>query len=124
MTIPGDGLAEADQARVRKILALVKQLAAKFYRLTGKPLGVTGEVAEYLPADILRLELAGAQTAGYDAIRHTTVGPQRIQIKGRAVSVLRNAGCISRIKLDANCNVVLLVLIDSDMLDAIEMWEA
>lgn len=32
--------------RVREILATVKPLAAEYYRLTGKPLGVTGEVAE------------------------------------------------------------------------------
>ena len=36
--------------RVRDILATVKPLAAEFYRLTGKPLGVTGEVAEYVAA--------------------------------------------------------------------------
>ena len=124
MTIPGDGLAEADQTRVREILALVKPLAAGFYRLSRKPLGVTGEIAEYLAADILGLELAVARTAGYDAIRHTPAGPKRIQIKGRAVSGLRNAGRISRIKLDADCDVVLLVLMDSNTLDAIEMWEA
>jgi hypothetical protein len=32
--------------RVREILATVKPLAAEYYQLTGKPLGVTGEVAE------------------------------------------------------------------------------
>ena len=56
MRVPAD----ADQTRVREILAVVKPLAAEFYRLTGKPLGVTGEVAEYLAADILGLELAVA----------------------------------------------------------------
>lgn len=125
MTIPGDGLAEADQARVREILAAVKPLAAEFYRLTGKPPGVTGEIAEYLAADILGLELAVARTAGYNAIRHTpAAGPERIQIKGRAVSGPRNAGRISRIKLDADCDAVLLVLMDNETLDPFEMWEA
>ena len=38
-------------ARVREIMATVKPLAAEYYRLTGKPLGVTGEVAEFA-ADI------------------------------------------------------------------------
>lgn len=61
-------------ARVREILATVKPLAAEFYRLTGKPLGVTGEVAEYVAADILGLELAPARMSGYDALRHTEGG--------------------------------------------------
>jgi len=41
--------------RVREILAAVKPLAAEYYRLTGKPLGVTGEIAEYLAAELLGL---------------------------------------------------------------------
>lgn len=117
-------MALSSEARVREILALVKPLAAEFYALTKKLLGVTGEIAEYLAADIFGLELAVARTAGYDAIRHTPAGPERIQIKGRAVSGPRNAGRMSRIKLDADCDVVLLVLMDSKTLNAIEMWEA
>jgi hypothetical protein len=75
----------ADALRVREILAAVKPLAAEYYQLTGKPLGVTGAVAEYVAAEILGLELVPPRTRGYDAIRHTLGGaPQRIQIKGRA----------------------------------------
>ena len=47
-----------DAARVREILAEVKRLAVEYYRLTGKPLGVTGEVAEYVAAETLNLNLA------------------------------------------------------------------
>ena len=46
----------ADARRVREILMTVKPLAAEYYRLTGKPLGVTGEVAEYVAAEMLGLE--------------------------------------------------------------------
>ena len=56
--------------RVREILAAVKPLAAEYYRLTKKPLGVTGEIAEYVAAELLGLELAPPRTPGYDAIRH------------------------------------------------------
>lgn len=70
--------------RVRDILATVKPLAAEYYQLTGKPLGVTGEVAEYVAAELLGLELAPPRTKGYDAVRKTTAGPIRVQIKGRA----------------------------------------
>ena len=43
-------------------------LAREYYRLTGKPLGITGEVDEYEAARILSVELTPARQAGYDAI--------------------------------------------------------
>jgi hypothetical protein len=111
--------------RIREILATVKPLAAEYYRLTGKPLGVTGEVAEYVAAETLGLVLADARTPGYDAIRQTPDGPQRILIKGRAYGDDAKPGQrISRIKTDAACDAVLLVLLDNRTLDAREMWEA
>jgi hypothetical protein len=113
--------ATENDARIRQILAEVKPLAAEFYRLTGKPLGVTGEVAEYVAAEILGLQLAPARTAGYDALR----GKERIQIKGRAYGASANASQrMSRIKLDAPCDTVLLVLLDNATLNPREMWEA
>jgi hypothetical protein len=50
----------------KDILRNVKALAVKYYRLTGKPLGVTGKVAEYEAAEKLDLELAKARTPGWD----------------------------------------------------------
>jgi hypothetical protein len=112
---------ESNSERVRKILAVVKPLAAEFYRLTGKPLGVTGEIAEYVAAEILGLALAPARTQGYDALR----GSERIQIKGRAYGAKAKPGQrISRIKLDAPCDTVILVLLDNATLEAREIWEA
>src|SRR6202035_2997551 len=114
-----------DIARVREILATVKPLAAEYYRLTGKPLGVTGEVAEYIAADTLGLVLADARTPGYDAIRETSHGNERIQIKGRAYGEDAKPGQrISRIKTDAACDAVLLVLLDNRTLEPREIWEA
>lgn len=77
----------SDAARVRYILGAVKPLAAEYYRLTGKPLGVTGEVAEYVASSVLGLELAPPRTKGYDAIRRGPDGEERIQIKGRAITL-------------------------------------
>ena len=112
---------QSSERRVREILVAVKPLAAEFYRLTGKPLGVTGEVAEYVAAEILGLTLAPARTAGYDALR----GTERIQIKGRAYGKNAKPGQrISRIKVDAPCDTVLLVLLDNATLAPREMWEA
>ena len=98
-------MSDAAIERVREILATVKPLAAEYYRLTGKPLGVTGEVAEYVAAEILGLVLADARTPGYDATRQTPDGQQRIQIKGRAYGDDAKPGQrISRIKTDAACD--------------------
>ncbi len=61
--------------------------------LDGNPLGLTGEVAEAIAADVLGLELAPPRTAGYDAIRRTTDGSEeRIQVKGRAFGPDANPG--------------------------------
>ena len=59
----------ADAHRLREILATAKRLAVEYYQLTGKPLGVTGEVAEYVAAETLGLKLAPPRTHGYDALR-------------------------------------------------------
>jgi len=115
----------ADAKRVREILAEVKRLAAEYYRLTGKPLGVTGEVAESIAADLLNLELVPPRTEGYDAIRRTENGIQHIQIKGRAYG--DNATPSQRmgtIKKGAACDSVVLVLMDNKTLDPREIWEA
>jgi hypothetical protein len=111
----------SEQRRVKEILALVRPLAAEYYQLTKKPLGVTGEIAEYFAAELLGLTLVPARTAGYDALR----GSERIQIKGRACEKRsRRSQHISRIKTDANCDVVLLVLLDNTTLEPHEIWEA
>ena len=114
-------MSNGNEARVREILATVKPLAAEYYRLTGKPLGVTGEVAEYVAAQLLGLTLVPARTIGYDALR----GSERIQIKGRAYGASTKPGQrMSRIKADAPCDTVLLVLLDNATLEPREMWEA
>jgi hypothetical protein len=116
---------EKDGQRLRELLADVRRLAVEYYQLTGKPLGVTGEVAEYVAAETLGLELAPPRMAGYDAIRQGQDGPQRIQIKGRAYGVDAKPGQrLGRIKQGAACDTVLLVLLDSGTLDPREMWEA
>lgn len=115
----------ADAARVRELLAAVRPLAAEYYRLTGKPLGVTGEIAEYVTAERLGLILAPPRTAGYDAIRETPGGAERIQIKGRAFGSDAKPGQrLGRIKMDAPCDTVMLVLLDNATLEPREIWEA
>ena len=118
--------ANVSENRVAEILSQVKRLAAEYYQLTGKPLGVTGEVAELATAEKLGLELAPARTTGYDAIRHTPNGPQRIQVKARAFSYATRPTPqkMGAIRHCAECDVVLLVLMDNRTLEPQEMWEA
>ena len=114
-----------DTKRVKEILAAVKPLAAEYYRLTRKPLGVTGEVAEYIAAEKLKLILVPPRTEGYDAIRKTPKGEERIQIKGRAFGDNSKASQrLGTIKHGATCDKVLLVLLDNATLEPVTMWEA
>lgn len=110
---------------VKTILDAIKPLAALYYQQTGKPLGVTGEVAEAAAAEALGLELVSARTVGYDAIRHTPDGPERIEIKGRALGDRVHAGQkIGRIRRNADCDTVMLVLMDNATLEANQIWAA
>ncbi len=70
---------------IAEVLADAKSLARKYRKLTGKPLGITGEVAEFSAAQILGLELAEARQSGYDAIRKENGKVIKIQIKGRCI---------------------------------------
>ena len=115
----------AKGARVRQILAAVKLLATEYYALTGKPLGVTGEIAEYAAAEALGRELVPARTEGYDATRTTAERTERIQIKGRACGDKPKRGQrLGAIRRGSPCDADLLVLLDDRTLELREMWEA
>ena len=49
---------------IRSILQEAKEVAKKYRKLTGKPLGITGEVAEFTAATLLGLDLAEARQSG------------------------------------------------------------
>ena len=71
--------------QILTILCAAKKLAQEYRSLTGKPLRITGEVAEYEAARILRVELTPARQAGYDAVEIINGAPRRLQIKGRCL---------------------------------------
>jgi hypothetical protein len=113
-----------DDSRVFQILAAAKGLAQEYRTLTGKPLGVTGEIAEYEAARILGLTLAPPREPGYDAIELVNGSKRRLQIKGRCLLDPKKPGQrIGRIRLDHNCDAVLLVLLDNNF-EALEIYEA
>lgn len=108
--------------RMLTILAEAKAPAREYRTLTGKPLGIAGEVAEYEATQLLGLTLTSARTAGYDAVRDSD--GRRFQIKGRCLL----PGCkpgqrLGRIDIKKDFDAVLLVLMD-EKFDAQEIWEA
>ncbi|OGB75945.1 MAG: hypothetical protein A2496_16765, partial [Burkholderiales bacterium RIFOXYC12_FULL_60_6] len=106
------------------ILAEAKKLAQRYRVLTGKPLGITGEVAEYEAARILGVELTPARQSGYDATEIRDGQTFRLQIKGRCVL----EGCkpgqrIGSIDIKKEFDAVLLVLLDENF-EAKVIYEA
>lgn len=101
-----------DLSDLRGTLQAVTTVAKRYRELTGKPLGVTGEVGELLAAQLLGLELADARQAGYDAL-----GPdkRRIQIKARCLQDHRKPGQrIGSINIQHEWDAVVLLLLNPD----------
>jgi hypothetical protein len=112
-----------DPELVMAILSQAKTLAREYYALTGRPLGVTGEIAEFEAVRLLGLELTPVRTTGYDAIR--LADGRRFQIKGRR---LLPGWCnpgqrIGKIDVMKEFDAVLLVLMDENF-NAYEIYEA
>jgi hypothetical protein len=104
-----------DQTRIMEILHETKKLAQEYRKLTGKPLGITGEVAEYEAARILGVELTPARQAGYDAVEHQDGKTRYLQIKGRCML----PGCkpgqrLGSIDIKKDWDAILMVLLDEN----------
>lgn len=115
---------EARERRIMELLCEAKKLAQEYRAVTGRPLGITGEVAEYEAARLLGIELTPARHAGYDAIEHVNGASRRLQIKGRCLL----PGCkpgqrLGSIDTTKDWDAVLMVLLDGNF-DAIEIHEA
>jgi len=110
-----------DLVAVGKLVNQVKVIAKEYRELTGRPLGITGEVAEYEAAQLLGLELTDVRHAGYDAVRSDGT---RIQIKGRVLFETSKPGQrIGRIRLDHDWDSVMLVILDSNF-SPVRIYEA
>ena len=120
------GLSASNEANeVTRLLIEAKRIAQRFYQLTGKPLGISGEIAEHEAARLLGLVLAPPREAAIDAYLHKDGKTQSIQIKGRAVSATRRyIGRVSKIKLEPKFDAVVLVLLDKSSFDTLEIWRA
>ena len=114
----------SDTDPIFQILREAKRLAQAYRRLTGKPLGITGEIAEYEAARILGVELTPARQAGYDAVETKDGTMRRLQIKGRCLLDNCKPGQrLGSIRIDKEWDAVLMVLLDQNF-DAVAIYEA
>jgi hypothetical protein len=103
-----------------QVLEEAKKLAKEYYNLTGKPLGITGEVAEYEAARILGITLTPARHDGHDAIEKK----KKLQIKGRCLQANCKPGQrLGGIQLNKDWDSVLMVLLNENF-DATAIYEA
>ena len=111
-------------AKIDELLTTARELARHYRELTGKPLGITGEVAEFEAARLLGLQLAPARQDGYDATETAGSITRRLQIKGRCLASGANPGQrIGTIQSDKPWDAVLLVILDLEY-RATAIWEA
>ena len=117
-------LLSENQNQIKTILKDAKNVALRFYKLTKKPLGITGEIAEYEAATLLGLSLCEARQSGYDAIEVLNGKEYKIQIKGRYMPDPKKVSAkLGAIDISKTFDSVLLVLLDENY-DAFEMYEA
>lgn len=120
LTVPSDD----ERAEISELVEQAKRLAVRYRALTGKPLGITGEIAECEAAAILGMDLHAARTAGYDATETRDGIAVRVQIKGRVIAnPTKITGRVGAIDLRQPFDVVQLVLLDSN-LNAFAIYEA
>ncbi len=107
---------------VADLLAKARDIAVRDYRLTGKPLGITGEIGEYLAAKHLDLKLSEARSPGFDAV--DKMG-KKIQIKARSIPAHKKltGQRVGAIKLDHEWTDVILVLMN-EFFEPISMYRA
>lgn len=100
------------QSKLSEIIRRAKEVARDYYALTGKPLGITGEIGEYEAARLFDMELAEARMAGFDAIKPDGT---KVQIKTRYLSEEdENKRRVPAIKMDYDWDTAMLVLLNED----------
>jgi len=109
---------------VDKLMLEARKLAAEYRRATGKPLGISNEIAVYDVIRIMNLEAVDANAGGYDAIGKGEREGRRIQIKGRSiVSGSTSSHRIGQIKIEQKWDSVMLILLDENY-EPVEIHEA
>ena len=117
-------ICEVDLDEIGKIIQKVRPLALEYQKKTGKPLGITGEVAEFEAARILGLKLCHARQAGYDALRVHNGKITKINIKSkRLVNPQQLKGRLGKIDLKKEWDSVIFVVLNENF-EAFAIYEA
>jgi len=108
--------------QIGSLLERAREIAIAYYKLTGKPLGITGEIGEYEAARLLGCRLTIAREAGYDAV---DAAGRRLQIKARSIPRAKrlNGQRLGSIDCKKPWDAVLLVLMDEEF-QATAIYEA
>lgn len=107
---------------VEDVLADAKRCARDYYELTGRPLGVTGEVAEYEAHRLLGAKLLPPREPGADALLKLAGRSLRVQIKARCViGSMRPGAPIGSVRGRNGYDAVVLVLLDRHF-ETTEIW--
>ncbi|MDH5395839.1 MAG: hypothetical protein OEW97_06160 [Gammaproteobacteria bacterium] len=109
---------------VNKLMSEARRIAAEYRRATGKPLGISAEIALHDACTYLQLE-AKEGAPGHDAVGLSgTRKGLRYQVKGRAIFDEKKGGQrIGQIKVEQDWDKILLVLMDEDF-ESTEIYEA
>lgn len=109
---------------VDKLISEARRIAAEYRRTTGKPLGISAEIASHDACVFLDLE-ANEDAVGYDATGlHGARKGERYQIKGRAIFDEKKGGQrLGQIKVEQDWDKILLVLMDEDF-ETTDIYEA
>ena len=116
---------EAQNDELMSVLRQAKDVAVRYYQLTGRPLGVTGEVAEYEAIRLLSLKPAIVRQEGFDAVRESNGRSERLQIKGRRLfaRVSKAGPRLGEIDLRKTWDAVVFVVLDEHY-EAVAIYEA
>ncbi len=110
---------------VDKLMVEARKLAAEYRKTTGKPLGISSEIAKFDVARLMGLESVDpTQSGGYDAIGTGERNGKLVQIKGRAILEEKKSGQrIGQLKVDQEWDSVMLVMMNEEY-EPIEIYEA
>lgn len=109
---------------VDKLISEARRIAAEYRRTTGKPLGISAEIARHDACTYLKLE-PHEDAVGYDAIGLNGEREGiRFQVKGRAIFDEKKGGQrIGQIKIEQDWDKILLVIMDENF-ETTEIYEA
>ncbi len=106
-----------------KLVTEARRLAAEYRKATGKPLGISSEIAEFDASHLLNLELVKERSGGYDAVGRGKREGKKVQIKGRAIFDESKSGQrIGQLKSDQEWDSIVLVIMDEEY-EPVEIYE-